>query len=229
MPRFGVIVRRRELLANPAELGRLRAYKQTERGAATRRVLLDSTTQCLVARGYGGTSTTAICGQAGLTAGALFGQFPSKTALLVEVAEDLVLQAAAQIRLAFDHLTPTLSTALVQVFDRLMEVWQTPALKALSELWTAARTEPQLARTLLAANAAEGAAIAELNTRLLGAGAPAALAPALAELVLHAVAGRTVIDDASQVAGLDPQVDQLSALRATLAAVGAALDRAVER
>ena len=72
----------------------MRAFKQTVRGAATRRLLLDSTTQCLVERGFGGASTTAICGQAGLTAGALFGQFPSKSALLVEVGDHDALAAA---------------------------------------------------------------------------------------------------------------------------------------
>jgi len=206
----------------------LRAFKQTVRGAATRRLLLDSTTQCLVERGYGGASTTAICGQAGLTAGALFGQFPSKTALLVEVAADLVWQAAAQVEAAFHDLPPALGDALVRSFDNLIQVWQTPILKALTELWTAARTDRDLARALLAANATDRAMLAGLNRGLLSAGASSAAAPALAQLILHAVAGRTLIDDASRAAGLEPQVDDLLAMQETLATLGAALERATD-
>ena len=203
----------------------LRAFKQTVRGAATRRLLLDSTTQCLVERGYGGTSTTAICGQAGLTAGALFGQFPSKTALLIEVAADLVWQASAQVEAGFQDLPPALGDALVRVFDNLMQVWQTPVLKALTELWTAARTDPELAKALIAANADDRVMVAELNRKLAATGAAGSMVPALAQLLLHAVSGRTVIDEASRAAGEDTQVDDLLALQETLATLGTALDR----
>ena len=203
----------------------LRAFKQTVRGAATRRLLLDSTTQCLVERGFGGASTTAICGQAGLTAGALFGQFPSKSALLVEVAADLVWQAAAQVEAAFHDLPPALNDSLVRVFENLTQVWQTPILKALTELWTAARTDPDLARALLTANASDRAMLAELNRGLLATGASGASTPALAQLILYAVSGRTVLDNASRAAGVDLQVDDVLALQETLATMGAALDR----
>ena len=202
----------------------MRAFKQTVRGAATRRLLLDSTTQCLVDRGYAGASTTAICGQAGLTAGALFGQFPSKTALLVEVATDLVWQAAAQIEAAFADLPPALGDALVRAFDQLMQVWQTPIFKALSELWIAARTDTDLARALLAANATDRAMLVNLNRGLVAAGTPGSAAPALAQMVLYAVSGRTTIDDASRAVGGDPQIDEVLALQETFATVGAALD-----
>jgi AcrR family transcriptional regulator len=203
----------------------LRTYKQTERGAATRRVLLDSTTECLVERGFGGASTTAICGQAGLTAGALFGQFPSKTALLVEVAADLVAQAAVKVTAAFDDLPAPLSAALVHVFDNLMRLYQTPLMKALSELWTAARTDRELARALLDANALEGVLLADLNQRLLGTSAPQEVVPGLAAMLMYAVGGQTTLDDASRIAGRATASDDVLAMRATLAAVGAALER----
>jgi AcrR family transcriptional regulator len=202
----------------------LRTYKQTERGAATRRVLLDSTTECLVERGFGGASTTAICGQAGLTAGALFGQFPSKTALLVEVAADLIAQATVKVTATFDDLPAPLSAALVHVFDNLMRLYQTPLMKALSELWTAARTDRELARALLDADAAEGALLADLNRRLLGTSAPHEVVPGLAAMLMYVVSGQTTLADASRTAGRATATDDVLALRATLAAVGAALE-----
>jgi AcrR family transcriptional regulator len=203
----------------------VRTYKQTERGAATRRVLLDSTTECLVQRGFGGASTTAICGEAGLTAGALFGQFPSKTALLVEVAADLMAQAAVKLAAAFDDLPVTLSDALVQVFDNLIRLYQTPLLKALSELWTAARTDGDLARALVDANAAEGVLLADLNRRLLSTSAPQEFIPGLAAMLMYVVSGQTTVDDAAQAARTPAATDHGAALRETVAALGAALDR----
>jgi AcrR family transcriptional regulator len=203
----------------------LRTFKQTARGAATRRLLLDSTIECLVLRGYGGASTTAICGQAGLTAGALFGQFPSKTALLVEVATDLVSQAAGQLEAALAELPRIPSEALTIAFDQLMDVWQSPEVTALNELWTAARTEPELARALMDANVQEEAALADLNQRLLGSSIAPEAVPALAQVLIYSVSRQTLIDHAVRKAGGDPASNGHSAIRSTLAALGQALER----
>ena len=67
--------------------------------------------------------------------------------------------------------------------------------------------------------------LAELNRGLLATGAPGAATPALAQLIMYAVSGRTVLDNASRAAGVDLQVDDVLALQETLATMGAALDR----
>ena len=66
--------------------------------------------------------------------------------------------------------------------------------------------------------------IADLNRGLLAVGTPGVTAPALAQLILHIVSGRSVIDNASRAAGVDPHLDDMLALQETFSTMGAALD-----
>ena len=55
---------------------------QAERTAETTAKLLDATADCLVERGYAGTSTVEVCRRAGVSRGALVHHFPSKDDLV---------------------------------------------------------------------------------------------------------------------------------------------------
>ena len=61
---------------------------QDERRAETRRALLDATVDCLLARGYQGTSLARIAETAGLTTGALQHHFKSRQQLMLAVIEE---------------------------------------------------------------------------------------------------------------------------------------------
>lgn len=65
------------------------ARTQAQRRAATRRRLLDAATEVLVVHGYARSSVQAIVAQAGMSQGALFGQFASRLALMRAVADDV--------------------------------------------------------------------------------------------------------------------------------------------
>ena len=62
---------------------------KTERGAASRRKILDATIELLCERGYSGTSVSAVCDQVGIAKTALYWHFGSKSGLLEAVIEDV--------------------------------------------------------------------------------------------------------------------------------------------
>lgn len=131
-----------------ARLGAPRRRTQEERRASTRARLLESALGTLVEEGYAGFTTTAVCKRGGLSQGALFLHFPTKSALLATTIEYLFadLVASYQSRFArLDGARDRLSSAL----ELLWDVFRDPRLAAAYELYTAARTDAEL-RTNLA-------------------------------------------------------------------------------
>ena len=120
---------------------------QAERRATTRQSLLDAAVASLVEAGYAGATTTEVCRRAGVSQGALFKHFASKAELVAAAAGHL-----------FENLVDAFQTALpsgVAAADRpavavrqLWSVFQQPRLHAAFELYNAARTDAELARTL---------------------------------------------------------------------------------
>lgn len=122
---------------------------QAERRASTRRALLDATTGALVAHGYAGTSTTAICAAAGVSQGALFRHFPTKGALLAECAATLFPQVIDRVaRAGVDLPAGSHEDRQAAVIDLLFEAYTWPELQAAVELYVAARTDEELAAAL---------------------------------------------------------------------------------
>src|SRR5262249_61236914 len=62
--------------------GRAQRRTQAQRTAATRAALLEATVDCLVSRGFDGTTTTEVAHRAGVSPGALLHHFPAKAELL---------------------------------------------------------------------------------------------------------------------------------------------------
>lgn len=120
---------------------------QQDRSRATQRRLLDSAVWCLVRFGYAGTTTTRVCGRAGVSQGALFKHFPSKELLLGATVEHLYA------RLVRDYERTLAGVAVSE--DRIRAavrlLWKTfctPAYHASLELIVAARTDSGLAEAL---------------------------------------------------------------------------------
>ena len=68
---------------------------QAERSAATRALLLEAAIASLASVGWANTTTTEVCRRAGVSQGALFKHFPTKTELLCRAAEPVPALGAA--------------------------------------------------------------------------------------------------------------------------------------
>src|SRR3954471_24721685 len=114
-----------------------------ERSAATQVRLLDATIDCLVERGWAGTSTTEIVRRAGVTRGAQVHHYPTKEDLVFAAVEHLVERrtrdfAASFAGLPADRRTPAEAMRVLydECFRSTYESWL--------ELAVAARCDPAL-------------------------------------------------------------------------------------
>jgi AcrR family transcriptional regulator len=114
-----------------------------ERSAATQTRLLDATIECLIERGWVGTSTTEIVRRAGVSRGAQVHHYPSKEDLVLAAVEHLVERRIREFQATFADLPPARRTPAVamrvlyeQCFRATFEPWL--------ELAVAARTDPAL-------------------------------------------------------------------------------------
>jgi AcrR family transcriptional regulator len=140
---------------------------QEERSRAMRARLMDATLECLVERGFGGTSTTVISERAGVSRGAQLHHFPTKNALVVaavehltEVRGDELARAAARVPAA--HRTR-------DVLRMLGDHFASPVFIAALELWVAARTDPALYEAVEPLERKVGRETHRMTVHLLGA------------------------------------------------------------
>ena len=115
----------------------------------TRAALMDAALECLVERGYSGTTTIETARRAGVSRGAQLHHFPTKAALLAAVVEHLFERRLAEFRAAFAALDPSIDP-LDGAIDLLWSMFEGPTFIAWAELWMAARTDPELAETVVA-------------------------------------------------------------------------------
>ncbi|ALG86323.1 TetR/AcrR family transcriptional regulator [Gordonia phthalatica] len=116
---------------------------QEQRSSQTRAKLLDATIDCLVEFGYAGTTTPRIAQRAGVTRGAQVHHFGSRDDLMIaavnRLAERQVVRALAEV----EELSS--ENPYDALMDLLWEFHQGPLAIAVTELWVAGRTDPQLA------------------------------------------------------------------------------------
>ncbi|MGZ4447594.1 MAG: TetR/AcrR family transcriptional regulator [Nocardioides sp.] len=119
---------------------------QEERSRLMRARLLEATVDCLVERGFSGTSTTLVSERAGVSRGAQLHHFPTKNDLVVAAVEHLTEVRGRELAAAAASLPdgPRRTRAVLQV---LGDHFASPVFTAALELWVAARTD----ETLLAA------------------------------------------------------------------------------
>jgi AcrR family transcriptional regulator len=116
---------------------------QAERSAATQARLLDATIECLVERGWAGTSTTEVVRRAGVSRGAQVHHFPTKEDLVLAAVEHLLARRVEEFEATFADLprhqrSPASAMRLLydNCFHDTFEAW--------IELVVAARTDPAL-------------------------------------------------------------------------------------
>ncbi|WP_346622375.1 TetR/AcrR family transcriptional regulator [Blastococcus montanus] len=141
---------------------------QAERRASTREALVRATVESLVELGYARTTTQEVQRRAGVSRGALTHQFTSKAELVLAAVDHLYEEFSASVRQAAAEL-PAESSARIPLGVEL--VWQRfhgPLFVAAMELWTAARTDPELRAALLPHERRLGAQLRRLATEVFG-------------------------------------------------------------
>ena len=120
---------------------------QAERSATTRQALLDATIACLVEDGYASTTTSLVCERAGLSRGAHLHHFQTRQALLAAAMEHLAERRGMALLAAAEQL-PSGPERLAAGLDLLWEGYANPLYQAALDLWTHARTDPELRERL---------------------------------------------------------------------------------
>ncbi|WP_035922599.1 TetR/AcrR family transcriptional regulator [Frankia sp. QA3] len=144
---------------------------QRQRRASSRELILDAAVQGLFEDGYARTTTVAIQTRAGVSRGRLLHHFPSREDLLVATAQHLAHERIEEMRRFVLAATPGPTTGGARVdlaTELLWETFQAPYFWAAMELWTAARTDTDLAATLAAAERQLGSAINRVVATMYG-------------------------------------------------------------
>lgn len=120
---------------------------QAERSAATREALMDATLASLVEDGYAGTTTARVCERAGLSRGAHLHHFQTRGALLAAAVEHLAVQLGERLQPQIESL-PEGPGRTEAGLDVLWNCYSGPLFQAALDLWTHARTDPDLRASL---------------------------------------------------------------------------------
>jgi AcrR family transcriptional regulator len=164
------------------------AGSREERGALTRRLLLEATIACLVEQGYAATTTTAIAERAGVSRGAQLHHFPTKALLVGAAVTHLArgvgrtLEADAE-RLAGDP--GRTGEAIGVLWDR----FSSPLFPAWVELVVAARTDPELRRVIVPIQARLRTAVDRQLRALFGAATDDAAVEGMVGLTFDVLVG----------------------------------------
>jgi AcrR family transcriptional regulator len=124
--------------------------------------------ECLVERGWSGTTTTVVAARAGVSRGAQLHHYPTKSELVMAAVEHLAERRAAEIRQEA-ALLPAGPQRLDRVVDMLAAAFTGPLFAAALEVWVAARTDPDLRAALIPLEARVGREMHRLAVDLLGA------------------------------------------------------------
>ncbi|BCB85682.1 TetR family transcriptional regulator [Phytohabitans suffuscus] len=141
---------------------------QQERSRATQARLLEATVECLVERGWSGTTTTVVATMAGVSRGAQLHHYPTKASLVMAAVEHLAERRAEEIRTEAAAIPPG-PQRLDGVVDMLAAAFTGPLYMAALEVWIAARTDPELRAALVPLEARVGREMHRLTVELLGA------------------------------------------------------------
>jgi AcrR family transcriptional regulator len=141
---------------------------QEERSRAMRARLMDATIECLVERGFAGTSTTLISERAGVSRGAQLHHFPTKGDLVVAAVEHLTAVRGAELAAAA-ALVPRGPHRTRAVLRMLGDHFASPVFVAALELWVAARTDAALLAAVAPLEQKVGRETHRMTVDLLGA------------------------------------------------------------
>ncbi len=126
-----------------------RRRTQSERRASTRGALLDATLEVLVEVGYAGLTTSQVVARAGVSRGAQAHYFATKADLVVQALAHLTDRLVAEMVGQPLRIVEGDERQLESLLNRLWEIYGAPASIALTEIFVAARTDPELREQLV--------------------------------------------------------------------------------
>lgn len=163
--------------------------------------LLEATVDCLVERGFAGTSTTLVSERAGVSRGAQLHHFPTKNDLVVAAVEHLTVLRGAELAERAAEL-PVGARRTRAVLEMLGEHFTSPVFSAALELWVAARTDAALLAAVAPLEQRVGRDAHRLTVDVLGADESRAGSRELVQATLDLVRGlglaNTITDDAKR-------------------------------
>lgn len=142
--------------------------RQQQRSRSMQHRLLDAAVDCLVERGWAGTTTTLVADRAGVSRGAQLHHYRTKSALLIAAVEHLAERRSAELRAEAAGLPPD-GDRLEATIELLASLFTGPLFAAAIEVWVAARTDPALRSALVPVEARFGREVHRLTVELLGA------------------------------------------------------------
>ncbi|MEO5851835.1 MAG: TetR family transcriptional regulator [Nocardioides sp.] len=172
---------------------------QEERTRLMRARLLEATVECLVERGFAGTTTTLVAERAGVSRGAMLHHFPAKNDLVVAAVRHLTELRGAELRDAVRRV-PTGPRRTRVVLRVLADHFTSPVFTAALELWVAARTDAALLAEVAPLEQEVGRETHRLTVEALGADESRPGTRELVQATLDLVRGlglaATISDDA---------------------------------
>jgi AcrR family transcriptional regulator len=141
---------------------------QAERRTATRSALVRATVDSLVELGYARTTTQEVQSRAGVSRGALTHHFTAKADLVLAAMDHLYEEFSESVRKAAAELPDDPATRIRLGVELIWERFHGPLFVASMELWTAARTDPELRAALLPHERRLGAQLRELSAEVFG-------------------------------------------------------------
>ena len=141
---------------------------QAERRTATRSALVRATVDCLVELGYARTTTQEVQSRAGVSRGALTHHFTTKADLVLAAMDHLYGEFSESVRTAAAELPDDPATRIRPGIELIWTRFHGPLFVASMELWTAARTDPELRAALLPHERRLGAQLRELSVEVFG-------------------------------------------------------------
>ncbi|OZM74551.1 TetR family transcriptional regulator [Amycolatopsis antarctica] len=147
---------------------RPRAHRtQAQRRERTRSALLDATIGALVEIGYARTSIQEVCARAGVSKGAVQHHFSAKAELMAAAVVHLTRRLREQ-RLTSVRELPAGPERIPAAIDLLWEAYSGTLATAVTELWVAARTDPELRAAIRPVDRALGRSTLEAIVAVAG-------------------------------------------------------------
>jgi AcrR family transcriptional regulator len=145
---------------------------RAQRSSDSRARILDAAVACLIDGGYSGSTTLTIQSAADVSRGRLLHHFPSRDRLLVAAAQHLAVKRVADTEERVRRVLDADQVGLFERADRVIELlWESfsePHFWAAVELWTAARSNSEIAEALRPEEKRLGAAIRASMARMFG-------------------------------------------------------------
>ena len=119
--------------------------RQADRSRETRRKLMEATVECLVERGWAGTTTTVVAERAGVSRGAQLHHFRTRGELVAAAVEHLGAESVLDLKeraRQVDAGSP--EDRIAAVVELIADFYASDLFTAALELWVAARTDPEL-------------------------------------------------------------------------------------